>query len=700
MAGNDVVGALYYKVVLDPRGYAKGVTKVKSEQDLLVRALKSSYTELDRLQAELDAIGARYLKAKEEERKILRDYQREIIEQMEAIFDAEEKAAKQAEEKTAEKAAKEEADAIQLVLDKHKEKQKLIDELAKLQEKAEKEASANILKAEKDRIAEEKRLEKELAEYRKQRMGRRYEDLSRYFTSFGRFRVGLRRLGSELGNVNGGLSKMAGNLAQAMGLSPAVQGMARAFGSMGLKILAVGAAFTALFNFLKASIAKFEEFRKNVVRLEPLLGGSTEAAKALLHQMMDLAIQTGYSSDSMFVLAEALLNVGTSVQSVEGIAKTISGLAGGDEQRLKSIAKAYADVMMKGRLMGQEALQFANAGIPIYQALANHLKKDVSEIREMGEQGLISAQMMSDALLEFGKTRDISGQIEKNMRSVAGQMQRILGILEKIQVEAGETADGPFVAMLTKLGDIIEAFVDLRKESALTGKGFLNIFVTPLDYVWKSYNEMANLIADIMTGGGLTKQKRDQWLKDLEEETDRAVEEAMAKHEAFVGTQMQNAKKMMDDLRQREATERQLYKAKLDEMVIAKEITQQQSDQLQMEYDRLEVLKHQREEKQRMIDEERQEAERKVNEEAERQRRAFAGATAKAGPSFEAGGRGEFNFLRDLLLGRRQNTEELRIMKEQEKTLKEIKANSDAQLAELAEMSPDFVGPVMPVGGP
>jgi hypothetical protein len=71
-----------------------------------------------------------------------------------------------------------------------------------------------------------------------------------------------------------------------------------------------------------------------------------------------------------------------------------------------------------------------------------------------------------------------------------------------------------------------------------------------------------------------------------------------------------------------------------------------------------------------------------------------------ASVELEAGGRGEFNFLRDLLLGRRQNTEELRIMKEQEKTLKEIKANSDAQLAELAEMSPDFVGPVMPVGGP
>ena len=697
MAGNDVVGALYYKVVLDPRGFAKGVTSVKSEQDVLSRAIKSSVSEFDRLQAELDAIGSMYIKSKEEHRKVLQAAQAEIIKQMEEIIAVEEKAAKLAEEKKFKQQAKEEADAIQLVLDKHKQKQKLIDELAKLQEKAEKEANANILKAEKERIAEEKRLEKELAEYRKQRMGRRYEDLSRYFTSFGRFRVGLRRLGSELGNVNGGLSKMAGNLAQAMGLSPAVQGMARAFGSMGLKILAVGAAFTALFNFLKASIAKFEEFRKNVVRLEPLLGGSTESAKALLHQMMELSIQTGYASDSMFALAESLLNVGTSVRSVEGIAKTIAGLAGGDEQRLKSIAKAYADVMMKGRLMGQEALQFANAGIPIYKALADHLGKNVSEIRDMGEQGLISAEMMSEALVEFGKARDVTGQIEKNMQTVSGQFNRISGIIDKIYIQFGEQTSGPLVAELTLLGDIIEKLAGMLNAPYLSFTGALLTFLMPLKHGYGFLMESAEWLANFITSGQLDFNEE---ARKAREENKKLFEEDAARREKLEGTQRQNTKKMMDDLRQREATERQLYKAKLDEMVIAKQITQQQSDQLQMEYDRLEVLKHQREEKQRMIDEERQEAERKVNEEAERQRRAFAGATAKAGPSFEAGSRGEFNFLRDLLLGRRQNTEELRIMKEQEKTLKEIKANSDAQLAELAEMSPDFVGPVMPVGGP
>jgi hypothetical protein len=127
MAGNDVVGALYYKVVLDPRGFAKGVTSVKSEQDVLSRAIKSSVSEFDRLQAELDAIGSMYIKSKEEHRKVLQAAQAEIIKQMEELIAVEEKAAKLAEEKKFKQQAKEEADAIQLVLDKHKEKQKLID---------------------------------------------------------------------------------------------------------------------------------------------------------------------------------------------------------------------------------------------------------------------------------------------------------------------------------------------------------------------------------------------------------------------------------------------------------------------------------------------------------------------------------------------------------------------------------------------
>ena len=47
------VGALYYEVVLDPRGFARGATQVKKEQDLLVRAVQGTTSRMDRLRAEV-----------------------------------------------------------------------------------------------------------------------------------------------------------------------------------------------------------------------------------------------------------------------------------------------------------------------------------------------------------------------------------------------------------------------------------------------------------------------------------------------------------------------------------------------------------------------------------------------------------------------------------------------------------------------
>jgi tape measure domain-containing protein len=698
MAGNDVVGALYYKVVLDPRGFAKGVTSVKSEQDVLSRAIKSSVSEFDRLQAELDAIGSMYIKSKEEHRKELQVAQAEIIKQMEELIAVEEEAAKLAEEKKFKQQAKEEADAIQLVLDKHKEKQKLIDELAKLQEKAEKEASANILKSEKERIAEEKRLEKELAEYRKQRMGRRYEDLSRYFTSFGRFRILLKRLWKDVGNVNGGLSKMAGNLAQAAGMSPAMQGLARSLGAVGVKFLFVGAAITAFAKFMMSAIMAADRFRQQQIKLMPLLDNNASKTKMFMNEIMTLAAQTGFASQTMFELSESLLQLGVSAQNVPQVSKLLAGLAGGSEQRMKSIAKAYSDVMMKGRLMGQEALQFANAGIPIYKALADSMGVTAGQVRKMMEEGQISADQMALALTQYGNLRNIGGQIAENMKTVSGQFARIKTLVEQIMGSIGEGNDTALAKFLKLIGDALEGLQymkvvidDLLKERKGWMPNDIALIKNVLLEFYRKYFESEEEFRARMA----EEQKRtEDELKKNAEDEQRTVKEREDAYQA-ASDYLKEQAKLTDEIR-----ENQEKQKKFEEWLSTLNIDEKQKDLLRTQQAMLTTQQQYVETMTERIKLERESAEIAAKEEAERQRRAFAGATAKAGPSFDAGSRGEFNFLRDLLLGRRQNTEELRIMKEQEKALKSIEETSKAQLAELAEMSPDFVGPVMPVGGP
>lgn len=703
MAGNDVVGALYYKVVLDPRGYAKGVTKVKSEQDLLVRALKSSYTELDRLQAELDAIGARYLKAKEEERKILRDYQREIIEQMEAIFDAEEKLAKQAEEKKAAEAAEEEQKRLDDIEKRYLAIARARKERHDAQVQRAKEAYDKTIKIEKERVAEQKRLEKELADYQARMHARRYQNIGRYFRSIGGMGVLFRHIKADLGNVNGGLSKMAGNLAMAAGMSPGMQGLARSLGAVGVKFLLVGAALTAYAKFMMSAIMAADRFRQQQIKLMPLLDNNADKTRMFMNEIMTLAAQTGFASQTMFELSESLLQLGVSAQNVPQVSKLLAGLAGGSEQRMKSIAKAYSDVMMKGRLMGQEALQFANAGIPIYKALADSMGVTAGQVRKMMEEGQISAQQMAQALTQYGNLRNIGGQISENMKTVSGQLNRIKNLIEQIMVDIGTGSDTALADFLRGVGNILQKFREIRAFWKELTK----------DFSMASYLGGWALLAEIAVKG-----VKDWYRKYFESEAERKkrLEEEQRKAEADLA---ENIRKQNEAAKQREeayqaASDYLKEQAKLTDQIRENQEKQKEFEEwlstLNIDDKQKEALRTQQAmltTQQQYVDTmtervnlERESAEIAAKDAAGRQREAMQRAAAGAGPSFDAGGRGEFDFLRNLIMGRRENTEELRIMKEQDKTLKEIKANSDAQLAALEAEASTFVGPVMPVGGP
>ena len=702
MASNDVIGALYYKVVLDPRGFARGAATVKSEQDLIARAIKSSVSDFDKLQAELDAIGDRAVKASEQERKILGDYQKQIISQMEGIVDKEKELEKIAEENKRAEAEKEVLANLQKVLDKKKEAKKIAQDLADVQIAEEKRASKEALKAEKHRIAEEKRLEKELAEYRRQRQGRRFEDLSRYFTSFGRFRVLLRRLGEGASNVNGGLSKMAGNLAQAAGMSPAMQGLARSFGALGIKILAIGAAVTVFAKFMSSAIMAADRFRRQQIKLMPLLDNNADKTRRFMDEVMSLAARTGFATDTMFGLSEALINVGMSAERAVSVGKLLAGLSGGDEQRLKSIAKAYTDVMMKGRLMGQEALQFANAGIPIYKAIADSLNVSAGEARKMMEEGLISAEQMAMALQQFGMTRNLSQQLSENMKTVSGQFARIKTLVEQIMGLIGSGKDTAFAQFLKMIGDGLEMFQQMQAAIGVIYDALEKLEeFNPFDpSTW-------GVLKDTPWGSwAMTEEERAKKQREEQKKTNEERAKAAKAEEEARKLQEETYKAASDAMRERarmsEQEREDMEKRKeFEEWLAQQNVNEEQRNYLRLQWEIYEAKKQYIEKQKEQIELDRKAAEDAVNKDAENRKRAMAQAKAGAGPSFGAGSTGEFQFLRDLILNRREKNEELKIMRDQQAALDEIAQNTQDQLDALEDLQVggETTG-VAGVGGP
>jgi tape measure domain-containing protein len=701
MAGNDVVGALYYKVVLDPRDYAKGVTQVKSEQAVLARAISSSVSDFDRLQAELDAIGAMYIKSSEEHRQVLQAAQAEIIRQMEELVDAEERAAQIAEQNKAAEAEKEQVDAIQRTMDKIEEKNDLIQQLAQIQEKTAKDLNKEIEDAEAERIKNQKQLEKDAADRHKKRYDERYKNIFRYFRSFEGFRKLMSHLANDFFAINGGMSKFAGNIAQMAGLSPAMQGLARAFGAVSVPLLAIAVAAAATLKAFTAVVKKIDAYQKQLIRMKVLLNGNAQLTANLMDRMMTLAAQTGFASQTMFELAESLMNVGISAMSVQRVGMVLAGLAGGSEERLKSIAKAYQDVMMKGRLMGQEALQFANAGIPIYKALADMLNVTTGQVRTMMEEGKISAEQMSMALQAFASERDITGQIAQNMRTVSGQIARAKVLFDQLIINVTGSGLNEFLAdtvrQFNKMLQFINAhLVSFKMLGGAITAGFTTV-VGMIPFIGKHLQTLIRLAGILKSDPKMSDHEAMMEALRKQDEANKQAEEDDRKRDERKKAAFGLLKKQ---LQMEYVSEERRARAEYQSFVVQQDITDEAKKQLMAEYDKLEAMREQQKTKRETIEEERSRLEDIVNKEADRKRKAISEATSRSGAGFSAGSAGEFKFLRDLIMGRRQNTEELKVLKDQDAKLKVIADNSDAQLSLLDDQQKAFDQQVLPVGGP
>jgi len=92
MAGKDRIGALYYEVILDPKGFARGAASVKREEDMLVRAVKSTTTALDSITAEIKGVIDASLKAEGEKRDLLRRYAKQLLADKKAMIQEEQDA--------------------------------------------------------------------------------------------------------------------------------------------------------------------------------------------------------------------------------------------------------------------------------------------------------------------------------------------------------------------------------------------------------------------------------------------------------------------------------------------------------------------------------------------------------------------------------------------------------------------------------
>jgi tape measure domain-containing protein len=212
-------------------------------------------------------------------------------------------------------------------------------------------------------------------------------------------------LGGALGAIASGLS---GAAVSAAAVAAAVAGIGFAATQSAGQVQKLTAAFTGL-------------------------TGSAEAAAQLQQTLFDLSKTTPFKDQEIQQAAQRFLAVGISADSLSGSINRIGALAAQSGQPLERLGLIYAQVFAKGRLQGEENLQFLEAGVDLSRQLTEVTGLSGRALQDAMSKGKIGIDAVNAAII-----------------LATGEMKAL--------TEAGKSVDTRFNNIFDNLGKLFAGF--------------------------------------------------------------------------------------------------------------------------------------------------------------------------------------------------------------------------------------------------
>jgi len=248
----------------------------------------------------------------------------------------------------------------------------------------------------------------------------------------------------------------------------AIQGQAkqteRAFGGLTAAVGKLAAAFAAVqaVKFVFVQAAEIESQRRSL----EVLTGSVKDAGRIIKELQDLGAVTPFTSTELIDSAKRLQAFGVETSKVVETTRRLADVSGATGAELQGLVTAYGQVQAKGRLQGEELLQFQERGVALQQILKEEYKLSGDEFQKALEGGRISAQAVEIAIQ---KLTEAGG---KYANGAIAQSDTLNGKLSTLQDSFQRLAQniGTFFAPVFKfLIDGINAFIERVNSAARIG---------------------------------------------------------------------------------------------------------------------------------------------------------------------------------------------------------------------------------------
>lgn len=188
------------------------------------------------------------------------------------------------------------------------------------------------------------------------------------------------------------VSKLRQVQSQASTTEKAFNGITAAVGKLAL---ALGGLQTLQFVF-----AKTAELESQTKSLE-VLTGSAEKAGKIIKDLQQLGAVTPFTSIELIDAAKRLNAFGVEADNVVETTRRLADVSGATGAELQGLVTAYGQVQAKGRLQGEELLQFQERGIALQKELQKMYGLSGEEFQKALSKGRIGAEAVEVAIVRL-----------------------------------------------------------------------------------------------------------------------------------------------------------------------------------------------------------------------------------------------------------------------------------------------------------
>lgn len=255
-------------------------------------------------------------------------------------------------------------------------------------------------------------------------------------------RAGVSSLASEARNAESALGGIGRGALQAVA---ALAGL-HTVGEIASDIVKTGAAFETL-----------------EARLSSLLG-SSEAAKDAMADIKQLAITTPFEVSALadsFVKLTAF-GMQPTMEQMRALSDTAATLGGGTEA-LAGVTVALGQAWAKGKLQGEEILQLAERGVPVWDVLAQATGKNAGELQKMAEAGELGRSTILKLIAALGEMN--AGASEKLMATFSGAVSNAKDALAEFYDMVAKA--GVLEYLTGQLQDLLAEFERMKQSGEL-----------------------------------------------------------------------------------------------------------------------------------------------------------------------------------------------------------------------------------------